>query len=203
MSVTRRLARKVGRKGSLRIVAEYARKRWNRAFDRRVVAWEWRPDAALRGAAASATGRDGLRVERYGRPEEVPAVFFAAVAEAEGPEALERFRGEFADAGVLWVPWLAGEPAGYQWTRRGDLVDPWHFPLGPETTLVFSVVTFRPVRGRKVAVRTTAHICDAEVTPGGRAVGESFAWNTASVRTFEAAGFRRLSTHRPYPGYPD
>ena len=203
MRALSRLVRDARREGPLRLAAEHARRRWNRAVDDRIVVWEWRPGVGGRRVGGSEPAADGLRLDRYGGPEEVPDAFFEAAEAEEGPNALRRVRAEFADAGVLWVPRLAGRPAGYQWTRRGDLVVPWHVPLGPETTLIFSVVTFRPYRGRGVARRAMFEICRREVPTDGRAVGESFVWNRASVRMFEKAGFRRLSEHRPYPGYPD
>ncbi len=196
-----RLARDISRDGPLRLAAEYARRRWSRATDDRIIVWENPHDAEPQPAVGHAPY--GLWVGRYDRPEDVPPTFYTSAEAEEGSSAIRRFLDEFADVGVLWVPWLAGRPAGYQWTRRGDRVRPWHFPLCSETTLLFSMVTFRPFRGRKVAGRTLTEVCRREVQAGGRVVGESFVWNTASVRTFESAGFRRLSVHRPYAGYPD
>lgn len=188
----RRLARDIRSDGPLQLAAEHARRRWKKAVDRRIAVFEWRAESLLPVPEPD----DRLWVGRYARPEEVPPEFYRAVEGEDGAAAVGRFLDEFIEAGVLWVPWLAGRPAGYQWTRRGDRARPWRIELGAEATFLLSLVTFRPFRGQGVASRTLTEVCRREVADGGRAVGQAFVWDTASVRTFEAAGFRRIPNDR-------
>lgn len=200
----RAFARDARREGAFRLAAEHARRRWQRLRDDRIEIWELKQqDIDVESPSLAVPIRGALWIGRYAQQADVPAAFFRVAAAEEGPEALERFAAEFDDAGVLWVAWLGTQPAGYQWTRRGDRVNPWHFPLGADTTLIFSVVTFRPFRGQRIAARTMAEICRREIAGGGRAIGECFAWNIASSRTFQSVRFRKIAMGRPYPGYPD
>jgi len=193
----RRIVRDLRAEGPARLAAEYAR-RWRRATRGRAAVFEWRAEAPPEATEPASAG-DQLWLGRYAAPADVPPAFYRAAEAEEGPAALDRFLDLFLSAAVLWVPWLAGRPAGYLWTSRDDARDAGHLPSQSETTRLFSVATFRPFRGRRVAGRTAAEVCRREVAAGGRAVAEAFAWDAAAVRTLEAAGFRRVDVAKDAP----
>jgi ribosomal protein S18 acetylase RimI-like enzyme len=202
----RELVRKLRQRGPLRAAAERARHQWKRATDGRTAVYERRPATPAKADAPALP--DGLWIGRYARPEEAPAEFYGQAEVAQARAALDSILDEFLSAGVLWVPWYFGCAAGYQWSRRSDhssdRTRPGQPDLGPETTHISSFVTFGAYRGRGIAGATLAEICRREVATNGRAVGECFAWNEAAVRTFEAAGFRRVAVRptrdRSHPG---
>ncbi len=186
----------IKRRGVWQSLRKMASRKFNRWFYHRLCVWEWRQEAALIDHSL------GVEIMRYDNPDQVPAGVLGELVRQDTPTFLSRMNREFADQGVLWVGLVEGAVAGYQWHRRGDLVQDWHFELTERDRVIFSVVTFPAFRGRRVAQAILSHICREEIAEDGRATAECFVWNTPSVRLFSSTGFTKVAEQKPKPNQP-
>ena len=202
------VARAVRKRGAIGFLRHQTRQRWNRLVYPKIAVWEWRPewvtdDAQTLRNFANVRAGESIQVTPLRAWTDVSAATLAALIAEDGMGLPERLRAEFAAEGTLWVATLGGRPAGYVWSRPGDRVPRWNFPLEAESRLLFSCVTLTQYRNRGVATTLLRTLCRQAVPTSGRAVGECRIWNAPSMQVFAKADFRRLSDRRPHADYVD
>lgn len=192
-----RLKRGIQREGLFSALRSFAVRKFNRRFRARLCVWVWRHGEPL------GEGSDEVEISCYRRGDELPESVLNELIAGDTETFSERMREEFSEGGVLWVGSVDEKVAGYQWSRRGDYVENWHFDLTERDVLIYSTVTFHEFRGRRVAGTVMAEICRQEVPTGGRGCADCMVWNTPSVRFIQKTGFTKVEERKPLPDHPD
>lgn len=192
-----RIKRSIARYGLLPTCRHFVSKTFNRTFRARLCVWEWRQGDQLAG------GSSNIRIERFTSADELSPDDLCELIAGDGSGFTSRMREEFSEGGVLWIAYVEDHVAGYQWSRRGNFVENWHFDLSERDVLIYSTVTFYEYRGRRVAAEIMARICQDEVGNGGRACADCMVWNTPAVRFIERTGFKKVAERKPLPDHPD
>lgn len=192
-TVWKRLRRAVHKQGLLPFFRRRLTAAYHRLFYSRVFVWRWRHGEPL------VDGNLDLRIERHIAASELPLTVLDDLVAGDGDSFLLRMHEEFSDDGVLWIGYFADRVAGYQWSRRGDRVPSWYFPLTENDVVIFSTVTFYEFRGQNIGPTLMAHICREEVLSEGIATADTLIWNTPAVRFVEKTGFTNLGQHKPLP----
>ena len=90
----------------------------------------------------------------------------------------------------LWVGYLNGEFANITWTRTGDKIRSYFFPMTPECVLVSHSVTIPEYRGRGLYPAILTEVIRALADQGfKRFYIDCTDWNQSSSRVIERIGF--------------
>ncbi len=192
-----RMRRAVRNQGMLPFLKRRFSVTCNQLFRARLCVWVWNHGDPL------ADGSDDVRIERFAIADQLPAGVLDELTAGDGESFVPRMHEEFAEGGVLWVGFLEGRVAGYQWSRRGHYVRDWHLDLDEADVLIYSTVTFYEFRGRNVGPTLMANICREDVSPGGRACADCMVWNTPAVRFIQKTGFTKVAERKPLQHHPD
>jgi RimJ/RimL family protein N-acetyltransferase len=99
----------------------------------------------------------------------------------------------FGAGGVLWIGRLDGQIANVGWTRTGDCVRTWFFPLADHWVVLSHFLTLPVSRGRGLYSCLMSHIVNRLAADGiDRFFIDCADWNLPSIRGIEKLGFRRL-----------
>ena len=139
-----RFGRALRQQGVLPFLKRNVSVSFNRLFRSRLCVWVWTPDLPLVEAS------DVVRIERYSAADQLPPQRQQELVNGDNSDFTGRLHEEFSEGGVLWVGFVEERVAGYQWSRKGQFVDNWHFELNERDVLIYSTVTFYDFRGRGV-----------------------------------------------------
>ena len=192
-----RFGRALRQQGVLPLLTRRASVSFNRLFRSRLCVWVWRPDLPL--VAAS----DVVRIERYSAANQLPPPTQQELVNGDNPGFTARMHEEFSEGGVLWVGYVEERVAGYQWSRRGQFVENWHFELNERDVLIYSTVTFHDFRGLGVGPAIMSNICRQEVASSGRAWADCMVWNKPAIRFIQKTGFEKAAERKPLRDHPD
>ena len=138
-----------------------------------------------------------LTIEKFLSERELPQKYFKQLTVEEGRCFADVMHQEFANDGVLWLGFVSGQVAAYQWSRQGGHIKNWFVSLNAEDVVIFSTVTFPPHRGRGISPSMMRHIAHQGMDDDGRVFVDCKVWNVAAVRGIEKAGFRRIGIMPP------
>jgi RimJ/RimL family protein N-acetyltransferase len=126
------------------------------------------------------------------RSELNPALFNELPRMMEREEAL-RLDRLFEEGAILWVGRFKGQLANVGWSRTGDRVRLWFFPLAPHWVVLSHFLTLPAFRGRGLYPHMMRHIV-AELAAGGcnRFFIDCADWNLPSVQGIRKAGFKQI-----------
>ena len=152
-----RFGRALRQQGVLPFLKRNVSVSFNRLFRSRLCVWVWTPDLPLVEAS------DVVRIERYSAADQLPPQTQQELVNGDNSDFTGRLHEEFSEGGVLWVGFVEERVAGYQWSRKGQFVENWHFELNERDVLIYSTVTFYDFRGRGVGPAIMSYICRQEV----------------------------------------
>lgn len=112
---------------------------------------------------------------------------------------MDTTRENFEKGAVLWIVKLDEEIAGFGWSIKGKMVQPYYLPLTPHDAVLFDYVTYEEYRGRGLYTLLLNYIFGKLKLEGvSRAFGHALAWNTASIRGIERTFFRKFGIARKF-----
>lgn len=166
---------------------------YRRAFGNRNTVFRWG------GPGAAAAGLPRIAATRLDGADALTDALCTRLAQAFGAPVLDEIAENFDRGATLWVGPAPEAPTVHLWTIEAGRLARWYIPLDPADTVIFSVATAAPVRGRRLAPALVLAAL-AELEPRGEVYLDTRVWNAAAQRSFAAAGFRRHSgPYRPLP----
>ncbi len=106
---------------------------------------------------------------------------------------LEGIQELFDKGGCLWLGRLRGKITNLGWSRWGNRVNVWFFPLSPKWVVISHAETLAVHRGRGLYVIFLSHIINELSKQGAEGfIIDCNDWNLPSVRGIEKVGFRLL-----------
>jgi len=192
-----RIKRGIQRQGLFPSCRRFVANTFNRIFRARLCVWQWKQGDPLR------EGTGDMMIERLASADALCGDELNELVAGDGPGFVSRMQEEFSEGGILWFAKVDGRVAGYQWSRKGNFVENWHFDLSERDVLIYSTVTFHEFRGRGVAVAVIARICREEVPENGCAWADCMVWNAPAVRFIEKTGFNKVTERKPLADHPD
>jgi ribosomal protein S18 acetylase RimI-like enzyme len=142
----------------------------------------------------------GLKAEQICVPAELCEQHREQILNLWNPNlAARKIQERFERGARLWVAECEGRLAGFGWTLRGQTIEPYYFPLGPDDVHLFDFHVFAEYRGRGINPYLISQILDGSATNGARrAFIEAAEWNDAQLRSLRKSAFRRLGSVRSF-----
>lgn len=139
-------------------------------------------------------------VKRVDALEELRPEHFREITSFWNPKLAEQnVRERFEKGASLWLVEAEDLIAGYGWTLRGQAIEPYYFPLGPDDVQLFDFYVFPKFRGRALHWLLTGHILHTLRGEGAsRAFADTGEWNQAQLASFKMTAFRTLGFVRTY-----
>jgi RimJ/RimL family protein N-acetyltransferase len=99
----------------------------------------------------------------------------------------------FEQGGKLWIGRLKGQLANVGWSRQGNMVRLWFFPLTPTWYVISHCVTLPEFRGLGLFPAMLSYIAHTLCSQGAeRFFIDCQSWNYPSIRGVEKVGFQKI-----------
>ncbi len=107
-----RLRRGIQRYGFIPSCKRFVSNTFNRVFRARLCVWMWKQGDPLIDGSGNAV------IERFASVDELRSNDLDELTAGDGPGFKSRMREEFSEGGILWVAYIDGHVAGYQWKGK-------------------------------------------------------------------------------------
>jgi RimJ/RimL family protein N-acetyltransferase len=99
----------------------------------------------------------------------------------------------FEQGGKLWVGRLCGQLANVGWSRQGNMVHLWFFPLTPTWYVISHCVTLPEFRGLGLYPAMLSYIAHTLCSQGAeRFFIDCSDWNLSSIQGIKKVGFQKI-----------
>jgi len=105
----------------------------------------------------------------------------------------------FSKNAILWMLRVNEAPAGFIWSVRGKMVDPYFVPLAPNDSVLFDAVTFPEFRGKRIySLLTNGVILRLRNDGCTRAFGHAEEWNLPSINGLRKTYLKAIGKARKF-----